>query len=252
MLDIAPYFLIYVTLFRLAIIAAGVISIVLGYRLFCKGIWPDQGEQGAAFDAKIAGANFTLKNAAPGTFFALFGVIIISFMLSGMPEFTLETVNQATSDEMGEKTPEITAKTPPTRILKMRGDDEKPDEKKTVEAFTQICQEHYENGKNDEAIKACHQAVSLATDALNMLAWLYQEQEKFTEAQALANAAVTMAPKYTEALHTLAIILCKTEQHDKAQHWIKQAIDSETDPDEKDELNDLLESFKEGQCELDE
>ncbi|RMD51773.1 MAG: hypothetical protein D6828_06730, partial [Nitrospirae bacterium] len=72
-MDIAFYFLLYVTVFRLAIIAAGVISIILGYRLFCRGVWPDRGSaQPTEVEAEIAGSHFTLKNAAPGTCFALF------------------------------------------------------------------------------------------------------------------------------------------------------------------------------------
>jgi hypothetical protein len=97
MMDIASSFLIYVTLFRLAIIATGVISIILGYRLFCKGVFPGEGDKGAAVEADIAGSKFTLKGAAPGIFFAFFGVIIISVMMAkGSPEFSLETLSKAT------------------------------------------------------------------------------------------------------------------------------------------------------------
>jgi hypothetical protein len=42
MIEIALPFIIYVTVFRLAIIAAGIISIILGYRLFCRGVWPSR------------------------------------------------------------------------------------------------------------------------------------------------------------------------------------------------------------------
>ncbi len=239
MLDTASYFLIYVIIFRLAIITAGIISIVLGYRLFCKGVWPDlDKQQGTAFDAKVAGAHFTLKNAAPGTLFALFGVIIIIFMSASMPEFTLKGLDQATQIK--------------TELKMRNGDNQKVDDNNTIKVLTQTCQNHYENGKTEEAITACHQAAILATDSLNMLAWLYQDQKQFTEAQTLAKASITITPKNTIALHTLAVILCKTDKHDKAQHLLKQAIDSETNPDEKDELNDLLESFTKEQCELDE
>jgi len=241
MSDIATNFLIYVTLFRLAIITAGIISIVLGYRLFCKGVWPNLGEQGTTFDAEVVGAHFTLKNAAPGTLFALFGVIIISFMLASMPEFTSESLNQAT--QVNNKT-----------YLNMRNGDNKQmtDDSNSIKFFTQTCQNLYKNGKTKEAITACQQATDLAAYSLNTLAWLYQEQKKFTEAKALAKAAITITPKNTGTLRTLAVILCKTTKHDEAQHWLKQAINLETNPDEKDELSDLLESFKKGQCELDE
>ena len=82
-MDLPLVFILYLTLFRLAIIAAGIISLVLGYRLFCRGVWPSEGvrqdgeREQTLTEARIIGARFTLKNAAPGTAFALFGVVII-------------------------------------------------------------------------------------------------------------------------------------------------------------------------------
>jgi len=71
-MEVTSAFLIYVTLFRLAIIGAGIVSIFLGYRLFVKGVWPDiVGGQGTDVDAKISGSSLTVKNAAPGTCFSL-------------------------------------------------------------------------------------------------------------------------------------------------------------------------------------
>lgn len=37
-MSLTSQFLVYVTAFRMAIIAAGVVSMVLGYRLFIRGI----------------------------------------------------------------------------------------------------------------------------------------------------------------------------------------------------------------------
>ena len=84
--------IIYLIIFRLAIIVVGGISIVLGYRLFVQGIVSSgSGEQGASLDAKLAGHEISLRNAAPGAFFALFGVIVIGVMLlSSPPEVRLE------------------------------------------------------------------------------------------------------------------------------------------------------------------
>lgn len=94
-MDITHSFIFYLILFRLSIISAGVISIILGYRLFCKGVWPEIGRGGTSVDAKIVGYHFTLKNAAPGTCFAFFGVLIISIMfVSGSPELTLKTLKE--------------------------------------------------------------------------------------------------------------------------------------------------------------
>ena len=63
-MDIASAFIIYVTLFRLAIIAVGVISIVLGYRLFWRAVGRSDGSDSRmTVGANIAGSSFTLKNA---------------------------------------------------------------------------------------------------------------------------------------------------------------------------------------------
>ena len=66
-------FFLYAIVFRLAIIAAGTVSIILGYRLFTIGSQTEnETSRETTFDAKMAGLEFALKNAAPGTFFALF------------------------------------------------------------------------------------------------------------------------------------------------------------------------------------
>ena len=92
-------FIVYLILFRLAIIAAAIICIVLGYRLFVRGVWPQGGTGvGTSVDASIAGSHFTLKNAAPGTCFALFGVLIIAVMFAaGSPQMTLDSLADADS-----------------------------------------------------------------------------------------------------------------------------------------------------------
>jgi hypothetical protein len=96
--------LIYLLSYRLAIIAAGIISIVLGYLLFCRGVWPKEGK-GSDVDAKIGASRLTLKNAAPGTCFAFFGAILISIMVAtGKPEAVKETLIEINgADSLGAK-----------------------------------------------------------------------------------------------------------------------------------------------------
>jgi hypothetical protein len=87
-MDLTAEFLIYATLFRLAIIGAGVFAIVLGYKLFVRGVMPEGRTQGE-FDA--GQIRLTVKNAAPGTCFALFGAAIVSVMLvQGNPELLFD------------------------------------------------------------------------------------------------------------------------------------------------------------------
>lgn len=82
----------YLIIFRVAIILVGGVSIVLGYRLFVRGIFPSGGDDaGGSLEAKLAGYEISMKNAAPGTFFALFGAIVIGAMIiSSPPEFQME------------------------------------------------------------------------------------------------------------------------------------------------------------------
>jgi len=92
--------LIYFMSFRLSIILLGGISIYLGYKLFSqsmsKGRKTDSNTN-AEMEARFGDKQLTLKNAAPGTFFAAFGALIVIVVLAGNPPvFTLKT-NDATS-----------------------------------------------------------------------------------------------------------------------------------------------------------
>jgi hypothetical protein len=87
-MDLTAEFLIYATLFRLAIIGAGVFAIVLGYKLFVRGVMPDGRTAGELDAGQI---RLTVKNAAPGTCFALFGAAMVSVMLiQGNPELLFD------------------------------------------------------------------------------------------------------------------------------------------------------------------
>lgn len=103
--------LLYLLAFRLAVIALGALCIYLGYRLFLEGFsgGAGAGEAGEAttLGAKFAGHELTLKNAAPGTFFAAFGAMIsISILATSPPEFT---VKQSGGDSEGKPREIVTA-----------------------------------------------------------------------------------------------------------------------------------------------
>ena len=106
-------FIIYLTIFRMAIICAGVTSIILGYKLFVRGVFRPASQsdaEGQNVVAEIAGARFTLRNAAPGTCFSLFGAIIIAVMfLTGGPEGTFEALQNGESKTIlrGENDPPV-------------------------------------------------------------------------------------------------------------------------------------------------
>ena len=63
--------------YRLAILLVGLLFAFLGYKLFRLGIYEKAGELKAAWGDR----NLTLKQAAPGTFFASFGAMIVGIAL---------------------------------------------------------------------------------------------------------------------------------------------------------------------------
>jgi hypothetical protein len=77
-------------------VTAGVVSIVLGYRLFVRGVFPSVGTAGdSSVQVTVAGSGFTLKNAAPGTGFGVFGVILVTVMLvQASPQLDYETLQK--------------------------------------------------------------------------------------------------------------------------------------------------------------
>ncbi|MFK7800363.1 MAG: hypothetical protein AB8G95_01910 [Anaerolineae bacterium] len=96
--------IVYLMLYRLSIIATGALSIYLGYRLFLSGLFP-YAVEGSSFNAEILGNTFSLQNAAPGIFFALFGVIVIVIMIvRSPPEVGITTSGKKVDAETGEVT----------------------------------------------------------------------------------------------------------------------------------------------------
>ena len=66
-----------VTLYKLACLFIGFGFCWMGYRLFVNGIWGNAGD----FEAQFKDNKLIMKRAAPGTFFALFGAIIVSLTI---------------------------------------------------------------------------------------------------------------------------------------------------------------------------
>jgi hypothetical protein len=69
--------MIYFFYYKLTCLAVGLTVIVLGYFLFMKGLYKGSGDlEGSWKDYKIA-----IRKAAPGTYFVIFGSLIISHTL---------------------------------------------------------------------------------------------------------------------------------------------------------------------------
>lgn len=61
-------------LYKILITVSGLVIILLGYKLFVKGIFNESGDIKATWNDK----SLLIKKAAPGTFFVLFGACIIA------------------------------------------------------------------------------------------------------------------------------------------------------------------------------
>lgn len=72
---------VYVLIWRLCVLACGLVSIVLGYRLFMSGFAAHE----SSLEAGVGGNSLKLGNVAPGTFFALFGAAIIATLVWTSP-----------------------------------------------------------------------------------------------------------------------------------------------------------------------
>ena len=117
-------FLIYAIAFRLAVMAVGGVTIVLGYKLFVRGVYGNSTD----IEGRLGEYGLTIKNAAPGTAFCAFGVILVATMvIAGSPSYTREKlVELAASGDAGtEPTSNDSVRTITSvqTTTRMRGDD---------------------------------------------------------------------------------------------------------------------------------
>ncbi len=203
----------YLLIFRLAIVILGGLSIVLGYRLFVKGIFQSDsgsGSEASELDAKIGDMSFTLKNAAPGTFFAAFGVIIVTAtMMSSQPEANFHI----------QKDPETGVV---STDIKVRGKSE--------------CQQC-------ENLAAKLEKIAVV---MNDLAWIYSEDENSLEsALVFGDIAVELAPENASILDTRARVLFKLEKYKQAVEDMEKAVELlEKKQDKSQEDLKALKSYK--------
>ncbi len=237
-MDVKIAFIIYLILYRLAIIAVGAVSITLGYRLFCKGIGSRSEEEKkpgaktrseAESRIKLPGMEFMLKSAAPGTFFAIFGVVIISAMIvSGAPEMTMEIIKTPLKlqddsyDIKGASIQEI-------EIVKLRG--EPAEYAKRLES----AENYYDNGQHSKAAKDYREALKIACYPMNALAWIYfnSNEDRMDEALRLSEMAVRYNPGNPNYRDTLAEILYKKGEFKKALVEIEKADEIDEKYEEK-------------------
>lgn len=239
-MDVSSSFLLYAMAFRLAVIAAGVLVMVLGYRLFLRGV--DSAGGDSETRAEGGGFKLTLKNTAPGTAFALFGALLIgSMVVRDSPQLLLEDLA-----ERGE----VAA----AQRLQLRGSAaQAPDgneasaaplrarEAALAAAAEQLLQAGYgyeTAGEPAQAVQAYTLALVLSRDPtqmarpLNQLAWNAQQQQQLALALPLAQLAHSLVPDHTAYLDTLAQVQWQRGQVDDALRLARRAV--QLDPDDPD------------------
>jgi len=189
MLNPDQYGVLYLIVFRVGIIAAGVISIICGYRLLLAGVFHlHPNTPPTEISGRFGGAEFTFKSVSPGTCFALFGAILIIAMISSAPpEFERSQIISVSSG----------GKTTVADALKMRGE---------IVGMAEIVEQAKREdkvGNKYKAMQAYARALRLVAEPLNNLAWLYHEAGRDTEALPLSQLAIQFAPNESAFADTL-------------------------------------------------
>lgn len=82
-MELSTHIILSLISYKIISLLVGCIFAYMGYRLFMSGIWGHAGELETGFgDNKVV-----IKKAAPGTFFAVFGAVIIAITLYKGLEF---------------------------------------------------------------------------------------------------------------------------------------------------------------------
>jgi len=220
------FFIVYLLFFRLAIIGVGALSIFLGFLLFYRKIENDKNQEQSKTNvsASVGKIKLNLKNAAPGTCFALFGVIIVSIMFyKGSPEMTLKMIKaneNVSTSSIGKQSEELS--------IQLRSEDTKSLSKIVNEGH------YYKKTDSQKSIQAYQKALNILSDPMNYLAWHYQKQGKTELALAISRLTVQLFPENPSYLDTLATILFKTGNHKEGVKFLKRA--AQLDPRYKKKL----------------
>jgi len=212
-------FIIYLIFYRIAIIVAGIWCITLGYRLFCKGVWPHtEKNNNSEFSAEFDKVKFNFKNAAPGSLFAFFGIIlIVSMIINGSPELTIKTLNKGNIKDNSSNI-EADNQELYEQNFSLRGDTQT---KTNYDDIIKLARQFENNKQNKESIKHYKESLAIATEAMNGLAWQYfvnysDHDQYLNEALLLSQMAVKYKPDEANYLDTLAEILFKKGEYNQA------------------------------------
>lgn len=218
-------FLVYTALFHLAVIGTGLVCIILGYRLFLRGVMPESSRSDV--EGQAGNIRLTVKNAAPGTCFALFGCFTIGIMLiQGGPQLMIEDLPKvADAERVGEM---------PLKRLTMKGglDMAGYSEENGFLSLLAPAMRLQQAGDDEAALAAYGKALAMpevtlfeAAKAFNQVAWLYLKQRRTDEALPLARLAVQVDSKNGRYRDTLANVLYNKALYNEALDQARLAVD---------------------------
>ena len=124
---IISYGIIYLLIFRLAVLLLGGLCIFWGYRLFLSlrqqaGSSPDTADQGSELHGRIGSSELTIKSTAPGIFFAAFGAAIVIAVLAGQQPTVAYDTQQSQPSPPQAGQPSEPIPTVKKQSVAMRGD----------------------------------------------------------------------------------------------------------------------------------
>lgn len=103
-MDVAIFVAAGLTVYKISCLLVGLASIYMGYRLFMAGVISPAGN----IAGQGGGIQLSLGNAAPGTFFALFGAFVIGLTVHVGLEFK-QHISALPGYEAGERAPSVSA-----------------------------------------------------------------------------------------------------------------------------------------------
>ena len=201
MADSEVLFVLYLIAVRLSTIAAGVMVIRYGYKLFAAGVFKtDTGGATTELAGRVGEYELKFKTATPGAVLGFFGAIIIVIAIAAAPP---ELTRQKKIKVEGKGQAKTTTIETTDR---MRGEDIK------LNKLLKEATEYKEKRQTAKAINTYQQAIRFMARPMNELAHLYMGADRFVDAKALAEVAVMMNPSDPDFAITLEDIKDSMEE----------------------------------------
>lgn len=228
----------YTLIFRLTIIIVGLVSIVLGYKLFSIER-NNNSNQVEKITASLLGIKFILNGVGSGALLTVFGIfLIIGMLVTNAPEFSFEEVK--TKIFQGEKSKaslalaELDGDRQKEEIItryQVKGDD---DYVQSYKSCVEILVEQYDdsqagNGKKDElyqrALVECNQGlIEVMSNTFNELALVYLSEKNSEKAKYFSEVSVFLFDKDPYFLDTLANVYLALKNYDLAYQYASLSV----------------------------